>query len=51
MAGRYGATRVKIRKLQVVKVDSERNLILIKGAIPGKPGNLLDITPANIVGQ
>lgn len=51
MAGRYGGTRTKIRKLTVVKIDSERNLILIKGAIPGKPGNLLDITPANIVGK
>jgi large subunit ribosomal protein L3 len=51
MAGRYGATRTKIRKLKVVKVDAERNLLLIKGAIPGKPGNLLDITPAKIVGK
>jgi large subunit ribosomal protein L3 len=51
MAGRYGSKRTKIRKLTVVKVDAERNLLLIKGAIPGKPGNLLDITPANIVGK
>ncbi|NEO83232.1 MAG: 50S ribosomal protein L3 [Spirulina sp. SIO3F2] len=51
MAGRYGNTNVKIRKLQVVKVDAERNILLIKGAVPGKPGNLLSITPATIVGQ
>ncbi len=50
MAGRYGGTKVTIRKLQVVEVDSEQNLILIKGAVPGKPGNLLSIAPANIVG-
>ncbi|RMD68546.1 MAG: 50S ribosomal protein L3 [Cyanobacteria bacterium J149] len=51
MAGRYGNTQVKIRKLTVVKVDAERNLILVKGSIPGKPGNLVSITPATIVGQ
>ena len=51
MAGRYGNTNVKIRKLTVVKIDAERNLILIKGAIPGKTGNLVSITPATIVGQ
>jgi len=51
MAGRLGGERVKIRKLAVVRVDNERNLLLIKGAVPGKPGALLDITPATIVGQ
>ncbi len=50
MAGQYGNTQVTIRKLQIVKVDTERNLLLIKGAVPGKTGNLLSITPANIVG-
>lgn len=51
MAGRYGGTITKIRKLEIVKIDVERNLLLIKGAIPGKPGNLLSIAPANIVGK
>lgn len=51
MAGRYGNTNVKIRKLELVKIDTEQNLLLIKGAVPGKPGNLLSITPATIVGQ
>ena len=50
MAGRYGGTQVTIRKLEVVQVDAERNLLLIKGAVPGKPGALLSIAPANIVG-
>ena len=50
MAGRYGGKQVTIRKLEVVQVDAERNLLLIKGAVPGKPGALLSITPANIVG-
>ncbi len=51
MAGQYGATKVTTRKLQVVRVDAERNLLLIKGAVPGKPGGLLNITPTKIVGK
>ncbi|BCU11471.1 50S ribosomal protein L3 [Microcystis aeruginosa] len=51
MAGQYGATQVTIRKLSVVKIDSERHLILIKGAVPGKPGTLLNITPAKKFGK
>jgi large subunit ribosomal protein L3 len=51
MAGRLGNSRVTIRKLTVVRVDVERNLLLIKGAVPGKPGALLNILPATIVGQ
>lgn len=51
MAGQMGNCRVTVRKLQVVKVDTERNLILIKGALPGKPGALVNILPATIVGQ
>lgn len=35
MAGRYGGTRTTVQNLEVVRVDSSRNLILVKGAIPG----------------
>ena len=51
MAGRYGGKQVTTRKLKVVRVDAEQNLLLIRGAIPGKPGSLLSISPSNIVGQ
>jgi large subunit ribosomal protein L3 len=51
MAGRYGASQVTVRKLQVVRVDTEKNILLIKGAVPGKPGGLLSITPAKKVGN
>jgi large subunit ribosomal protein L3 len=51
MAGRLGGKRVTTRQLQVVKVDTENNLLVIKGAVPGKPGMLLSIAPANIVGK
>lgn len=49
MAGRMGDEKVTIRKLQVVRVDAERNLILIKGSVPGKPGALLNVVPARWV--
>lgn len=51
MAGRYGASQVTTRKLQVVQVDVEQNLILIRGAVPGKPGSLVNITPSRKVGK
>ncbi|EAZ91343.1 50S ribosomal protein L3 [Crocosphaera chwakensis] len=51
MAGQYGAVTTTTRHLEVVKVDAERNLLLIRGAVPGKPGGLLNITPAKIVGK
>lgn len=51
MAGRLGGGQVTIRKLTVVRVDVDRNLLLIKGAVPGKPGALLNIVPATLVGR
>lgn len=51
MAGQMGNCRVTVRKLTVVRVDADRNLLLIKGAVPGKPGALVNVLPANIVGQ
>lgn len=51
MAGQMGNHKVTIRKLSVVRVDSDRNLLLVKGGVPGKPGALLSIVPANIIGQ
>lgn len=51
MAGRLGGTQTTVRKLIIVRVDAERNLILIKGTVPGKPGALLSIRSATIVGK
>jgi len=50
MAGQLGASQVTIRKLAVVRVDVERNLLLIKGSVPGKPGTLLNIHPTKVLG-
>ena len=47
MAGQLGAKQVTIKKLKVLIVDAENNLIIVKGAVPGKPGNLLSIRPTN----
>ena len=43
MAGRMGSDRVTAKGLQIAQVDLENNLLAIKGALPGKPGTLLEI--------
>ena len=46
MSGRWGNERVTIQNLTIVKVDPERNILLIKGAVPGTKGSLLTIKEA-----
>lgn len=46
MAGHMGAEQVTVQNLEVVKVDSERSLLLVKGAIPGAPGGYVIVRPA-----
>ena len=41
MPGHYGVERVTIQNLEIVRVDQERNLLLIRGAVPGANGSLL----------
>ena len=43
MAGHYGVDRVTVQNLEVVQVDAERNLLLVKGAVPGPNEGLLII--------
>lgn len=45
MAGNMGNERVTITKLKLVKVDADKNLILVKGSIPGCEGKLVTIVP------
>ena len=45
MAGHMGAERVTTQGLEVVRVDVERNLLLIKGAVPGAPGGDVIVRP------
>lgn len=46
MSGHMGAERVTVQTLEVVRVDEARNIILIKGAIPGAPGGDVIVRPA-----
>jgi large subunit ribosomal protein L3 len=41
MPGRMGAEQVTVRDLEVVRVDSEANLVMLKGSIPGPPGGFV----------
>jgi large subunit ribosomal protein L3 len=47
MAGRYGASRNTARNLQIVRVDADHNLLLVKGAVPGPNGGLVMVRPTN----
>jgi large subunit ribosomal protein L3 len=46
MAGHMGAERVTVQNLEVVRVDAERNLLLVKGAVPGANGGDLIVRSA-----
>lgn len=46
MAGHMGNVRRTVQNLEIVRVDSERNLLLIKGAVPGARGGDVIVTPA-----
>ncbi len=46
MAGHMGAEQVTTQGLEVVRVDVERNLLLIKGAVPGAPGGHVIVRPS-----
>nr|YP_009029371.1 ribosomal protein L3 [Leptocylindrus danicus]AGH28902.1 ribosomal protein L3 [Leptocylindrus danicus] len=46
MAGQLGNKTVNIKKLKIIQVNTEENILVIKGSVPGKPGNLLQIKPS-----
>ncbi len=46
MAGRYGGKTITTKGLTILKVDGDRNLLVVKGSVPGKPGSILNIRPA-----
>ncbi len=43
MAGRMGGDRITVRNLKVLQVDKDTNTMLISGAVPGKPGTMVEI--------
>lgn len=46
MPGQYGAKQISIAKLEILGIDATQNLLIVKGSVPGKPGNLLNIIPS-----
>jgi large subunit ribosomal protein L3 len=44
MAGHYGNERITIKNLEIVKIDKEKNILMIKGAIAGSRGALVEIS-------
>lgn len=46
MSGHMGDERVTTQNLEVVRVDADRNLLLIKGAVPGAPGGHVTVRPS-----
>ena len=45
MAGQLGNKVTTIKKLKVIQTNSDENILVVKGSVPGKPGNLLSIMP------
>lgn len=46
MSGQMGNKRATVQNLEIVRVDSQRNLLLIRGAVPGAVGGDLLVRPA-----
>jgi large subunit ribosomal protein L3 len=46
-AGQYGNARITVRNLDVVKIDKENNLLLVRGGVPGPNGGLIVVRPTN----
>jgi len=49
-AGHYGVDRVTMRNLKVVRIDSENNLLLVRGAVPGPTGGFVIVRETNKLG-
>lgn len=47
MSGQLGNKLTTIRKLKVIQANKEENILVIKGSVPGKPGNLVSIVPSD----
>ena len=44
MAGQLGNKVANTKKLKIIQVNKDENILVVKGSVPGKPGNLLSIT-------
>jgi len=48
MAGRMGCNQITVKNLEIIDIKVEDNLILVKGSVPGKSGNLISIKQTNV---
>jgi large subunit ribosomal protein L3 len=46
MAGQHGSVRRTVQNVQVVRIDEERSLLLVRGAVPGADGSNVVVLPA-----
>ena len=46
MAGQLGNKIITVKNLKIIQINREKNILVIKGSVPGKPGNLLRIIPS-----
>ena len=46
MSGQLGNKMITIQKLKIIQINLKENILIIKGSVPGKPGNLLSIIPS-----
>jgi large subunit ribosomal protein L3 len=47
MSGQLGNKITTIKKLKIIQINTKENVLVIKGSVPGKPGNLLSIVPSD----
>jgi large subunit ribosomal protein L3 len=45
MSGQLGNKIITVKNLKIIQINVEENILIIKGSVPGKPGNLLNIIP------
>ena len=43
MAGRHGNSKVTVNNLEVIRIDKEKNYLLLKGSIPGPKGSVVKV--------
>ena len=46
MAGQLGNKIITVKKLQIIQIMAQENILVVKGSIPGKPGNLVSVIPS-----
>ena len=48
MAGQLGNKMTTVKNLEIIQINEADNILVVKGCVPGKPGNLVTIVPSDI---